>query len=327
MEEKDRFTYLRHRKNGYIYFSPSFSKIFGNVSSKKLKDEGIECFLEEGDKERFRTAEVETLQGERKRSEFSLITYQGDKRLFMFSMTPMWKGEKVIGYQAIAEDITSLRLYEESLLRALEEKNAILSELHHRVNNNLMVIIGLIDIYGSGSHSDEVKEVLKDIKARILAISTIHKFIHGQEGFADVDLESYLRSLLNRIEDVYDAHGVTIEVDATNVQLDYNTLADLSMVIGELASNSLKYAFPSSKGNIHLAFYEEGDKYVVTYSDDGTGLKEFDGIDSGFGLELIRRIILNKMKGSINLKTEKGTDWTIVFPKNRVSDNLGMVKE
>lgn len=189
-----------------------------------------------------------------------------------------------------------------------QEKTVLLQEIHHRVKNNLQVIISLLRIQSSELKTPELKQSFNEAISRIMAMSLIHKKMYEKESLVNIDIVDYLNTL---IEDL-------IHTNATDVKIDYSidadierigskTIVPLALIINELVSNSLKHAF-TENGIISLSLKAiDEDYFKMTYSDNGKWKEKSD--DTSFGLQLIE-VFSDQLEGSYERKIdENGTHY------------------
>jgi len=217
----------------------------------------------------------------------------------------------------ICEDITEKVKNEQLIISSLKEKETLLHEIHHRVKNNMAVIGSLLKMQSNSIEDEQIKEVLKESQSRINAMSAVHETLHGSKNLSEIDLKTYLSkittsifqtySVTNRVKLTTDINGIPIRIDQAN---------PIGLVINELISNSLKYAFPDeSKGEITVSMKKLDKELELIVMDDGVGIS--DGFDwknsSSLGLKIVRTLVENQLDGSIDMESKNGTKFTIKF--------------
>jgi two-component sensor histidine kinase len=202
----------------------------------------------------------------------------------------------------------------------LNDKEVLLKEVHHRVKNNLQVISSLLNLQSAKILDPETKDILRESQNRVRTMALIHEKLYQSTDLAQVDFASYLRSLVNFLSQSY--HGksdnVSIDVDAQNVMLDIDTAIPCGLIVNELVSNSLKYAFPDNRrGQIKLdCRHGNNGNYVLTVSDDGVGLPE--GFDIAKTPSLGHKLVVsltNQLNGKLEIVRERGTAFRISFER------------
>ena len=213
--------------------------------------------------------------------------------------------------QRVRDRTQELEQATETIRASLDEKIVLLREIHHRVKNNLQILISLLNLQSRTINDPQIKEALKESTQRILAMSMVHEKLYSGSDLAHIDFISYLSSLAKSQVDFYrlGPAKVTLEITGENIMLDINTAIPLGLVMNELLSNSLKHAFPGDrKGMIRIDARETEGRLDISLADDGVGLPEgFDYTTSqSLGLRLVH-ILIEQLSGTIELKKEKGT--------------------
>ena len=142
-------------------------------------------------------------------------------------------------------DVTYRKNMEKKIKSSLKEKEILLKEVHHRVKNNMQVISSLIGLQSEKVHDKKTREMFEDSKNRIRSMALIHEKLYGSEGMEKVDFSEYVKSLTYSLEKSYsDKINVDIMVDVEDVLMDIDQAITCGLILNELISNSLKYAFP-----------------------------------------------------------------------------------
>ena len=219
--------------------------------------------------------------------------------------------------QKIKSSIDSLNQREDQILRSLREKEVMLKEIHHRVKNNMQVIISLLNLQAKGIADETVRVKFEDSRNRVYSMSLIHEKLYRSADLAHIDFKEYLKSLVDGIADTYKRHDVVFSMDMEPVALDVNVGIPCGLIVNELVSNSLKYAFPEGrKGTIKggLNRKREGNN-VLFIDDNGIGFPE--NLDfrntSSLGLQLVN-VLTGQIHGTIELSKVGSTRFTITFP-------------
>jgi PAS domain S-box-containing protein len=204
----------------------------------------------------------------------------------------------------------------EDLNASLDEKVILLREIHHRVKNNLQILISLLNLQSRTITDPQIKEALKESTQRIRAMSMVHEKLYSGSDLAHIDFISYLSSLAKSLVEFHHLGPgkVTLETTGENSMLDINTAIPLGLVMNELLSNALKHAFPGDrKGTIRITVKKTEGRLEISLADDGVGLPEgFDYTTSpSLGLRLVH-ILIEQLQGTIELDRMAGTKFTIV---------------
>ncbi len=217
-------------------------------------------------------------------------------------------------------DISERKAAEEQLKRALEEKEILLREVHHRVKNNMQVVSSLLTLQESRINDPALLQVFQKSQARISALALVHQVIYQSRTQSCIDLQEYTSQLARRLMEAYDADPFRIElqVSARGVLVGMEQSVPCGLVLNELISNALKYAFPGdSRGTIRVEAGHNGDgRIVMKVMDDGVGMEP--GLDwdahPTLGLSLVRGLVEHQLAGRLRWEGEGGTRFIISFP-------------
>jgi PAS domain S-box-containing protein len=219
---------------------------------------------------------------------------------------------------SVVENITERKKAEEALKASLKEKETLLQEVHHRVKNNMQVINSLLKLQSNNIEDAKTKEILKDSQSRVYAMSAVHETLHGSGSLSEIDLQSYLSKITTSIFQTYstDSRRIELNSDIKNSPIILNQAYPLGLIINELISNSLKYAFPDEReGKINVNLKKQDKELELTIMDDGVGVPDnFDWKNpKSLGLKLVRTLVENQLDGSIDMESNNGTKFTIKF--------------
>lgn len=168
-----------------------------------------------------------------------------------------------------------------------EEKTILVREVHHRVKNNLQIIISLLRTQAIEVNDPRVDTHFQESISRIMAMSHIHKKLYSQESLKNVRFSAYLEDLANDLIGIYGAHKkIDLTITSSVEQIGLRSIVPLGLLFNELLSNSLKYAFKEMEtGNITINLSKEGADFLITYKDNGNWITREEY--KGFGLSLI----------------------------------------
>ncbi len=198
---------------------------------------------------------------------------------------------------------------------ALKEKDILLREIHHRVKNNLQVISSLLGIQGRTIKDKKAKEAIQEGRNRVQSMALIHQNLYKKDNLTGIEMKPYIDKLATHLIHTYQVEDGTIEVQSQvdDLTLDVETVVPIGLIINELISNSLKYAFPNNgNGSINIELKEEEDRLLLIVSDNGIGLNEaqLQSKTETFGHSLIRAF-KNKLKADIDISGSDGTKVTL----------------
>jgi PAS domain S-box-containing protein len=231
---------------------------------------------------------------------------------------PVFSEGKIVKVIGSFMDITIQKKAYKKIQASLNEKETLLHEIHHRVKNNMQVISSLLKLQSNSIEDTQVKEVLKESQGRVYAMSAVHETLHGLENLSEIDLKNYLSRITTSIFQTYSYNHtrVSLKIDLENLPISINQAYPLGLVINELISNSLKYAFPDDrKGEITVRMKKRKNELELTFIDNGIGMPEdFNWKNSNtLGLKLVRTLVENQLDGSIDMESKNGTKFTIKF--------------
>ena len=171
-------------------------------------------------------------------------------------------------------DITGRKRMEADLIATIEEKEMLFKEVHHRVKNNLQIIISLLNLQGAGIRDEQAGQAIVECRNRVMAMSLIHEKLYQDGGSELISADDYLRSLCERVFATCSlADRVRISVDVRVSRLPIDTAIPLGLILNELISNALKYAFPGGRtGGVRVSLSAASrETYRLEVRDDGTG--------------------------------------------------------
>ncbi len=205
------------------------------------------------------------------------------------------------------------------LEKAGKEKDSLLNEIHHRVKNNLQVISGLLSLQNSEHQSDELKAILKEGQSRVKSMALIHQMLYQNQNLSTIPFQDYLEELSKLIEKSFGAASKKIEinVDAQNIAFDVDTAIPLGLIVNELLSNAIKYAFENKEkgGRIDISLNKlETNRYNLTIKDDGSGIPDSFNFETSksLGLRLVK-MLCTQIRAELKMNTSNGTSIEIKF--------------
>ena len=229
------------------------------------------------------------------------------------------------GFSKIMRDITEsheaeIRLndQEQKLRGSLAEKEVLLTEIHHRVKNNLQIVSSLLYLQSRKTSDDQVLSVLRESQTRVRSMALIHEKLYQCEDLANINLGDYIRSLTSYLLNSYGvaSHMVKLKINVESAPLGLDRAIPCGLIINELVSNALKYAFPQGRrGEIFVNLLRDGDgKLVLMVKDDGVGLPEdLDIADTpSLGLQLVNTLV-KQLDGTIEVGRKDGTEFRMVL--------------
>jgi two-component sensor histidine kinase len=233
-----------------------------------------------------------------------------------------WVDGRIVRLE-IATDVTESKLAQEKIKSSLREKEVLLKEIHHRVKNNMQVISSLLNLQSEQIKDKYYIDMFKESRNRIRSMALVHEKLYQSKNLANIDSSDYIKSLISDLFTFYNiSRGhISAKIDVQNVNLSIDTAIPCGLIINELVSNSLKYAFPEGRdGEIKITFNEildeEGNsEYELVVSDNGAGIPESIDIrkTSSLGLKLVVNLVEHQLQGKLRLDRTNGTKFHIRF--------------
>jgi PAS domain S-box-containing protein len=228
----------------------------------------------------------------------------------------------VTGYSTIARNITEVKKSQARIKAALAEKELLLKEIHHRVKNNMQVVSSLLKMQSQYVADEPTKAMLKESQERIKSMSLVYNKLYESADIASIDIRDYVNDLITNLLHAYAPEPGVIhaDIDVAGVSFDLDTAIPLGLIINELVTNAIKYAFPEGKhGTIRISLQPLNDngKYVLIVKDNGIGLPEgFDPLNNrSLGMRLVNALARHQLGGVFDLERSGGTTFRIVFQK------------
>lgn len=210
---------------------------------------------------------------------------------------------------------TELSKSQSLLKKSLLEKEILLKEIHHRVKNNLQLVMSLLNIQARESDSKDLYQFFEKGRSRIVSMALIHENIYKTNQLNNVNFQDYIDNLTKNIKTTLNISNDNIitEVLANNFNFDIETSISLGLIINELYSYSLKYAFPKKEGKIVIELNQKNaDNFQLSISDNGAALQEKTSNKKTLGLELVY-LLVDQLSGKITLNKNQGTKYVIDF--------------
>ena len=219
--------------------------------------------------------------------------------------------------EGVFQDITKRIAIENTLKKALNEKEILLNEIHHRVKNNLQIIWGLLDLQQNKTKNREAKNSLEDSKIRIKTIGLLHEGLYRTEDYASINYKEYIENLITYLNSIFYRADkkIIIKNEIENVNFNFDVSIPLSLIISEIISNAFKYAFVNSTEGILTikGFKNKQNQYQIIINDNGCGFDKSIDHDS-VGIRLIKNLC-SQIDAELKITSEPtlGTEYQLLI--------------
>jgi two-component sensor histidine kinase len=208
---------------------------------------------------------------------------------------------------------------EDEVKKELQEKEVLLREIHHRVKNNLNIVSSLLSLQSDQIETvPQAKEAFRKSRTRIHSMALVHNNLYRKETLSHVGLPFYIETLIADVSGIYDSeHHIHIDTDIEDLTLNIDLALPVGLIVNELVTNALKYAFPQEKkGEVAVSLHPVNNTDCqLRVKDNGVGLPADVDIHSSetLGLQLVN-VLAEQLGGTLELKNELGTELILEFP-------------
>ena len=225
------------------------------------------------------------------------------------------KSKRAIG---LTWDVSREKKVQQNLEEALEDREVMYKELHHRIKNNLQMVNSLLYIRGTHTTNEELREFIKDTSTKINSISAIHEKLLQLSPMNQLKINDYLVTLCDNIVKTYSdrKRTFTLDINVISELFDVDTALNIGLIINEILSNTIKYAYPEEGGLIIVSLHRQDDQYILRAKDKGVGISDEKraNLKSSYGMQLIE-LFVRQIDGKMKIQHQNGTSYTIRFKK------------
>ncbi|BAY26628.1 signal transduction histidine kinase [Calothrix sp. NIES-2100] len=222
-------------------------------------------------------------------------------------------------YRQLQTELQERRQIEQQIRASLKEKEVLLREVYHRVKNNMQMVSSLLNLQASSIDDPTVLKLLSESQRRVKTMALVHERLYRSQNLARINFASYVEHLVNDLVRSYTSNKsfirVLLEVD--DLELDLDTAVPCGLIINELVSNALKYAFPNQQGEIKLQFYlDNPEYYCLVLKDNGIGVPAHIDPErtTSLGMQLIYGLT-EQLGGTLQLDRQGGSQFKILLKK------------
>ncbi len=253
------------------------------------------------------TGEVETRW---KRKDGSIIDV-------LLASTPLYPGDVSRGVSFTVMDITERKRNEERIQALAAERETLLKEVQHRIKNTMNTMVAMLALQADSlEEGSAAAAALSEAGSRFRSMELLYEKLYRTESHAKLSTEEYLGELVRNIAELYpNRQKVDLLLDIEDFQLDAKSLSSLGMIVNELVTNAMKYAFGGDeRGMLKMTVHRDGETVTMLLEDNGPGIPDFEGASArrGFGLSMIDALT-EQLDGTIRFEREQGTCVVLTF--------------
>jgi len=240
----------------------------------------------------------------------------GSAVIITFNQTPDFTPSLVETFINTASVAIQRKSAEDVIVKSLREKEVMLKEIHHRVKNNLQIVSSLLELQAHQITDEATRALFSDSQSRVKSMALVHERLYRSTDLAHINYKIYLEELVEYLFSTFTRKNIRYEIDADEIMLDIDSAVPSGIIINELVTNSLKYAFPDGReGLIRLSLRQHKDYVLLEVSDNGIGMPESMNLADSktLGLELVLALI-EQLNASFELNRGNGTRFSIKIP-------------
>ncbi len=254
-----------------------------------------------------------------------VLTASGLKRIISFHNTVLRNtyGE-IVGTLSSGEDITDRKKSERQIKKDLEEKKVLLKELYHRTKNNMQIICSMLQLQSDIISNIEIQKIFRELETKIMSMALVHQRLYESGDLSSLNLKNYLSDLIMMIRQSYmtEKHRINLFCKSSDISVSIETAIPLGLVINELLTNAIKYAFTDkNEGTIDINLGLSKQKGIhIEVRDNGRGFPSGFNLDkdSRLGLKTVTSIVEHQLDGDISFRNEGGLCCKIDIRSNSV---------
>ncbi len=294
----------------YLYFNKTYSDDIKRRYGKEIAtgQNALDFIIPEDEREIAKLNIDRAMSGE----SYTVVRETNDiNRLFHEILyNPIYNNNEIVGVSIFVRDITESRLSEERVRTLLAEKELLLSEVHHRIKNNMNTIKGLLTLQISAEENQSAEESLRDAERRVQSMIMLYDRLYCTDNYRELSVKDYLQPLTAEVVGSFPGRiGIQIETDIEDFILNIQILTPLGIIINELLTNIMKHAFIGrDEGVISVTAYKKDKIFTIRVRDNGVGIPE--SLESekskGFGLDLVNMLV-DQVGGSVKVERGEGT--------------------
>jgi PAS domain S-box-containing protein len=318
VETADLGIWHANLKNNIYNWNKEFCAIF-DLTQDDFHDnrEVWRALIVEEDRDKTNEALNRLIKGEPvKELRFRILTRVNTLKHILASGYPTMdeKGEPE-SFIGILSDVSRLVKQEEITQRALDDKNTLFKELHHRIKNNLQLVSSIIHLESRRLNNEVVNRFVKETNSRLLSMAQIHEQLLKIEEVDQLNIATYLESLVKDLMKGYADKETKYKIDLSipSIQMHIDKVLAIGLIVNEALSNTIKYAYKDAKdGHVEIKMSEKKDRFHLLIGDSGVGMKDKQGNKDSLGIQLIFALV-KQLDGRCELNTDNGVSYQIEF--------------
>ncbi|MFP4427015.1 MAG: ABC transporter substrate binding protein [Spirochaetaceae bacterium] len=247
----------------------------------------------------------------------------GSRRWFLATKMP-WTGSdgSIRGIVGISQEVTAEIETNRALKRALEEREILLKEVHHRTKNNLQLVLSMLNLQKHSLETESAKEALGEATNRVHSMAMLHEHLYRSPDVAQLKLGEYLEAILSHTLGLARSDlALTTEVETDHCLVDLERGVHIGLIVNELLTNAVKHAFPGRRcGRISLTVRNGRDGVMISIADDGVGFAGTTarGDGASMGMQIVHALT-EQIGGTLELSEKSGAVWTLLVPRTTPS--------
>ncbi len=268
-------------------------------------------------------SKYESEKKERRIAELQLVSAQGALRevasrnqrnvmILLSAIILMLAAFWAYRYRAQQKSAVLMAAKNKTIELALKDRETLLKEIHHRVKNNLQVVSSLLSLQGREISDEKALNAVNETRHRVKSMALIHQFLYGEGDLKSIDMKTYVKELSKSLFNAYrvDHDTVELRLNVEDIHLDVDTALPLGIILNELITNALKYAFPDgAEGEIAVSLQVADGALILQVKDNGIGHNGEMNTQESFGHKLLHAF-KNKLKATISVSTTAGMEVT-----------------
>jgi PAS domain S-box-containing protein len=230
---------------------------------------------------------------------------------------PIFKNNEVVQVMAIIRDVSKEKAYDDLKVKNAEQKELLLREIHHRVKNNLAIVISMLSLQTRSNPDPVLGSIIQDIELRIRSMALIHEHLYRSDTLDRIPLAEYLKSLSAIIASTFQRNNISFQSELEQMDANIEAALPIGLITNELLTNAFKYAFPDeAQGIIKLTLSRvDEDGFLLEVSDNGRGLPDNFSFEDQTTLGMFMvKLLVEQLYGKLEIINKGGTAFRITIP-------------